>query len=179
QQATGAALAELTTADQARQVLREGANAILYFYCHAISKGINDVGGPDASALLFTGFQAVTLGDLRLTAPVKKPLSGAPLIFINACESAQLSPLFYDGFVPYFIARGARGVIGTECQIPAVFADEFGRRFFDRFLCGEPLGQSFLDLRREFLDRHNNPLGLLYALYSDGDTLVAPPLVLG
>ncbi|MGE5140200.1 MAG: hypothetical protein ACM3JD_12115, partial [Rudaea sp.] len=76
QQATGAALAELTTADQARQVLREGANAILYFYCHAISKGINDVGGPDASALLFTGFQSLTLGDLRLTAPAKKPLSG-------------------------------------------------------------------------------------------------------
>src|SRR3546814_1694866 len=54
-----------------------------------------------------------------------------PLVFINACESAELTPLFYSGFVPYFMNKGARGVIGTECRMPAQFAaqwaDELGR----------------------------------------------------
>jgi len=111
-------------------------------------------------------------------APPKKTLPGAPLVFINACESAELSPLFYDGFVPYFMAKGARGVIGTECETPALFAAEWARRFFDQFLAGAPLGEIFLGLRREFYYGHGNLLGLLYALYVDGDTQVVPAIEL-
>ncbi|MEP6767761.1 MAG: CHAT domain-containing protein, partial [Acidobacteriota bacterium] len=112
----------------------------------------------------------LTLGDLSIFAPIGSPLAGAPLVFINACESAEMSPLFYDGFVPYFMGKGARGVIGTECQTPALFAAEWARRFFDSFLKGKSVGEVFLELRREFYEKHNNLLGLLYALYCDGDT---------
>ncbi|MEA3397660.1 MAG: CHAT domain-containing protein, partial [Chloroflexota bacterium] len=112
--------------------------------------------------------------DLNLFASTRKVLPGAPLVFINACESAELSPLFYDGFAPYFMAKGARGVIGAECETPALFAAEWARRFFDQFLAGESLGQVFLDLRREFYYEHHNLLGLLYALYADGDTCIVP-----
>ncbi|HUX77516.1 MAG TPA: CHAT domain-containing protein [Anaerolineae bacterium] len=157
------ALADVSTADQ-----------ILYFFCHAISKSLAERGGPDDSTLVLSGDQRVTLEDLNLFASPRKTLPGAPLVFINACESAELSPLFYDGFVPYFMAKGARGVIGTECETPALFAAEWARRFFDRFLAGEPLGQIFLGLRREFYYGHGNLLGLLYALYVDGDTQVVP-----
>jgi hypothetical protein len=157
------ALADTSTADQ-----------ILYFFCHAISKSLAEGGGPDDSTLVLSGDGRVTLGDLNLFASPRKTLPGAPLVFINACESAELSPLFYDGFVPYFMAKGARGVIGTECETPALFAAEWARRFFDRFLAGEPLGQIFLGLRREFYYEHGNLLGLLYALYVDGDTQVVP-----
>ncbi len=157
------ALADTSTSDQ-----------ILYFYCHAVSKSLAEGGGPDTSTLVLSGGQRLTLEDLHLFAPTKKILPGAPLVFINACESAELSPLFYDGFVPYFMAKGARGVIGTECETPALFAAEWARRFFDRFLAGESLGRIFLDLRRDFYYEHNNLLGLLYALYVDGDTRVVP-----
>jgi len=157
------ALADAATSDQ-----------IFYFYCHAVSKLLAEGGGPDASALVLSGSRHLTLGDLYVDAPLKKVLQGAPLVFINACESAELSPLFYDGFVPYFMAKGARGVIGTECETPALFAAEWARRFFDRFLAGDPLGQIFLDLRQEFYYKHNNLLGLLYALYVDGDTQILP-----
>ncbi|MDQ2870668.1 MAG: hypothetical protein M3S32_07995, partial [Acidobacteriota bacterium] len=64
--------------------------------------------------------------------------------------------------------------IGTECQTPAIFAAEWARRFFDQFLEGQPVGALFLDLRREFYQQHNNILGLLYALYCDGDTRIVP-----
>ncbi|HLF88159.1 MAG TPA: CHAT domain-containing protein [Anaerolineales bacterium] len=149
---------------------------ILYFYCHAVSKFINEKGGPDASHLLLTGNQSVTIEDLKLYTKRTQPLPGAPLVFLNACESAELSPLFYDGFVPYFMQKGARGVIGTECETPALFGVVFAKRFFDEFLNGKRLGEVMLDLRREFLNEHNNPLGLLYALYVDGDTVVEPGL---
>jgi hypothetical protein len=87
-----------------------------------------------------------------------------------------MSPTFYDGFVPYFMSKGARGVVGTECKTPALFAVAWAKRFFERFLGGEPLGETFLGLRREFLENHRNPLGLLYAVHCDGDTQISPAL---
>lgn len=110
---------------------------------------------------------------------MKEVLPGKPLVFINACESAELSPLFYGGFMPYFTTKGARGMIGTESDVPALFAAAWARSFFDQFLRGEKsLGQIFLDLRRQFFYEHNNILGLLYALYCDGDTQIVPGLQL-
>jgi len=159
------ALADAATDDQ-----------ILYFYCHAESAALGDPGGPDASALVLTDAR-ITLADLNLDAPTTTMLRGQPLVFINACESAELSPAFYDGFVPYFMAKGARGVIGTQCKTPALFAVEWAKRFFERFLDGAALGEAFLDLRREFLAQHGNPLGLLYAVHCDGDTRIEPALV--
>ncbi len=161
------ALADGTTEDQ-----------ILYFYCHAESTGLTDAGGPDTSSLLLTDAR-ITLGDLNLDAPTTTQLRGSPLVFINACESAEMSPAFYDGFVPYFMAKGARGVVGTECKTPAMFAAVWAKRFFERFLDGEALAGAFLALRREFLEQHGNPLGLLYAVHCDGDTQIQPALSAG
>jgi hypothetical protein len=176
----GAQVVVRKTKDEVTQALADVSTSdrILYFYCHAVSKSLAEGGGPDASTLVLSGGGRLTLGDLNIEAPLKKVLPGAPLVFINACESAELSPLFYDGFVPYFMAKGARGVIGTECETPALFAAEWAQRFFDHFLTGKSLGQAFLDLRREFYHEHNNLMGLLYALYCDGDTQIAPGLQL-
>jgi hypothetical protein len=148
---------------------------ILYFYGHAGSNGLTDPGGPGGSSLALTN-STVTLDELTLTAPASVQLGGSPLVFINACESAEMSPMFYDGFAPYFMSKGARGVIGTECKTPAYFAMVWAQRFFDVFLTGEPLGTAFLDLRREFLLKQGNPLGLLYAVHCNADTTVDPAL---
>lgn len=173
-----AKLVQRVTASELMEALRTTQNTpdqIIYFYCHAISKDLEE-GGPDTSTLVLSKNEKLTLKDLKLQATHKRLLPGQPLVFINACESAELSPLFYDGFVPYFLAKGARGVIGTECETPAVFAVEWAKLFFDRFLKGESVGAIALELRKEFLKDHNNPLGLLYALYVDGDTQIAPGL---
>ena len=61
-------------------------------------------------------------------------------------------------------------MIGTECDTPALFAKEFATRFFRRFLNGDELGRVMLSLRQEFLHDHNNVMGLLYAVYCDGNT---------
>lgn len=177
-QASGAQVVVRKTKDDVTQALADTStpDQIFYFYCHAVSKSLAEGGGPDDSTLVLSGNGRLTLEDLNLSAPTRKALSGTPLVFINACESAELSPMFYDGFVPYFMAKGARGVIGTECETPALFAAEWAKRFFHHFLTGKSLGQAFLDLRREFYYQHNNLLGLLYALYCDGDTQIVPGL---
>jgi hypothetical protein len=159
--------------------LRDGArDQFMYLYCHAVTNAPGDPGGIRNAAFLLTGGERVTLGDLNREAPTTNPLPGNPLVFINACESAELRPEFYDGFIPYFMAKGARGVVGTECKTPAVFASAWALQFFPLFLDGKPLGDIFLELRREFHTKHGNPLGLLYNVYCDADTRIQPGLTI-
>lgn len=149
----------------------QAADRILYFYCHAKSVGLRG-DGPDASSITMGENNWITLGDLRDFAPVETTLAGAPLIFLNACESAELSPLFYNGFVSYFMRKGARGVIGSECKIPVLFAEAWAKSFFGDFLDGEPLGELILMQRRRFFLEHNNILGLLYGVHCNTDTQI-------
>jgi hypothetical protein len=144
---------------------------VLYLYCHATSPSKD----PEASELIF-GDKAISLQQLRDFAPRRDKLAGHPLVFINACESADLTPQFYGGFVPYFLGKGARGVIGTECKVPGLFASEWAKAFFDELFAGKALGEVVLVLRRRFLEEYNNPLGLLYGVHCDADTVVAPAL---
>ncbi len=173
----GMQLATRTTKAALLDALQAKAgDQVMYFYCHALTASAEHAGGIMSSCLVLTGKERVTLSDFYREAPTDDALPGHPLVFLNACESAELTPEFYDGFVPYFMAKGARGVVGTECKTPAVFGTEWALKFFPRFLAGEALGALFLDLRREFCLQHGNPMGLLYAVYCDGDTQVQPGL---
>jgi len=147
----------------------------VYFYCHATAGG-QISGGADDAAIIMGKDDRTTLADLYLDAPTRVKLAGNPLVFINACESAELSPLFYNGLVPYFMAKGARGVIGTECKTPARFAAEWADAFFERFLDGAAVGDIVLQLRQDFVREHHNPLGLIYAIHCNADTRIKPPL---
>lgn len=166
--------------DGAKEVLAALADVhdeaqFLYFYCHATAPALGTDRRIGAAALTLADGQ-ITLTDLWLEAPSREKLNGRPVVFINACGTQQLSPLFYQGFVPYFIAKGARGVIGTECKVPALFAAEWGRDFFTLFLEGQTLAETLLALRRAFLDKYGNPLGLVYGIHGDGDVRIEPAL---
>ena len=144
---------------------------LIYFYCHAGSRQ-----GANPPYIKLSDGKRLGLKDFIVAEKGVMSLPNAPLVFINACESAELSPFFYNDFLNHFVSKGARGVIGTECKIPAVFASEWAKRFFTRFLPGKPLGELLLELRREFFFEHNNLLGLAYALYCDADTQILPGL---
>ena len=172
-------LAQRSTRKQVLDALRRRTNdQLMYFYCHAVTNGPADPGGIKGSYMVLTNDEHLSVDDLAREAPMQDPLPGNPLVFINACESGELRPEFYDGFIPYFMAKGARGVVGTECKTPAIFATEWALQFFPRFLNGEPLGELFLDLRRSFNREYRNPLGLVYAVYCNGDTQVQPSVTL-
>jgi hypothetical protein len=174
---TGLSVVSRATKDEVVQALADAANGdhVVYFYCHAVASaaGSDD---PGTAQIIMGKGDAATVADLRLDAPVTVQLSGNPLIVINACESAELSPLFYNGFVPYFMAKGARGVIGTECKTPAIFATRWADAFFEQFLDGATVGATVLKLRQDFLRNHGNPLGLIYAVHCDADTSINPAI---
>jgi hypothetical protein len=169
----GVAIVRRTKAAEVKDALANCAlrDDLIYFYCHASAKQ-----PPERSYLQLSNGGALTLADLKRDAPVRpdQRLVRAPLVILNACESADLSPVFYDGFLPYLIMRGVRAVIGTACNVPAVFAAAWARRFFDLLFAGTPLAELMLQLRQEFFNKHNNVLGLLYGLYGEGDTRLIP-----
>jgi hypothetical protein len=146
---------------------------LLYFYCHAESVLPGEAGGVAGSKVILSD-GTVQLMDLDIFAPTNRPpLKQAPLVFLNACQSAELSPYLYDGLVPYLVAKGARGVLGTEVNTPALFAAEFAQEFLKRFVAGgKSLGEILLDLRCEYLTEKHNVMGLVYALYSSGDVTI-------
>lgn len=170
----GVALGEGTLVDDLvnNALAPSATDKVLYLYCHAVASDKDS----DDSYLVLSNEERISLGQLAVYAPIEDQLPTHPLVIINACESGDLSPTFYDGFVPYFLAKGARGVIGTECKTPGRFASEWAIAFFDRFFAGERLGDAVLGLRQEFLEKHGNPLGLLYGVHCDTDTRVDPAL---
>ena len=148
-------------------------DGIVYFLCHASSPGPG--GNPLDAAMDIGQGGPVVLKDLKSVSP-QQPFANRPLVFINACESGELDPRFYEGFVTYFVAKGARGVIGTECKVPVVVAIEFADRFFKRLLDGETVGETTLAVRRELLTQCGNPLGLVYGVHCDAGTRILPAL---
>jgi len=101
-------------------------------------------------------------------------LSTQPLVFLNMCESAQITPSLSDGFIDFFLNRRARAVIGTECMMTVEFAHPFAESVLEGLLAGEPLGQVMLDARRQFI-KQKNPLGLAYTLFGSGMLCFKPP----
>ena len=79
----------------------------------------------------------------------------------------------HDGFAK---VTPARGVIGTECSMNTIFADDFARAFLTRFFQGEPAGDILLALRRRYLEQ-GNPLALAYTLYCDADLRLSKRLL--
>ena len=163
-----------TTTQEFFELLKNpDAAPLIYINCHADSRGIEDGGGPFASKLRLSDGD-VDIDKLDLRAPVlPSGLRNGPLIFLNACQSAELTPYIYAGLVPALLQRGARGVIGTEVNTPALFAAEFAQTLIQRFAQGnQPLGELLLEIRRDYLTTKNNVMGVVYALYSSGDLVV-------
>ncbi len=179
----GVNVTEYDTRDKFLDLLSRSQNVphIIYFYGHAVSRspGEKDAAtgieyGLGDSYLSING-EAVTLDEMNLYAGLDLDrFDSAPLVILNACESAELSPELYNGLVPYLIGRGARGVIGTEVLTPAYFAAEFAPVLLRRFAAGNTrLGDLLRDLRREYLREKRNVLPLIYALYSNAELIVA------
>lgn len=188
------------------QALQEANRDIYYFFCHGYTERVaTDIQIDTELVQHFTHLAAsnptnrpqsirdhlddlfdvsdswlrLTHGRLPLTMLkelVPDRLTNHPLVFLNMCESAQVLPSISDGFVPFFIKRGARAVMGTECAMNTVFADEFARSFLTFFLAGKPAGETLMALRRHYLEQ-GNPLALAYTLYCDADLKLNRPLL--
>ncbi|HEX3475909.1 MAG TPA: caspase family protein [Kofleriaceae bacterium] len=159
----------------------ECSPTILYFFCHAraaheVSDQLfqNPAPADEQATLLLDAkdshreLSVCQLKDIR-----KAPLKAQPLVFLNACSSAEADQYYQSQFLTLFVARWkARTFIGSDWKIPTEFADAFARRALQRFLgCGcdpalpkLPLGAAFHTTAVEVLEL-KNPFPLIYALY--------------
>lgn len=120
----------------------------------------------------------------------------SPLVFLNACHSAGGADELRETFnLPQvFIKRRAAAVIATACPVPDCFAAAFARQFYAFFLHGQKvtdettgettlrlltIGEALRETRRYFLEKHNNPLGLAYGLYSPANYRLAQSTLAG
>ena len=107
---------------------------------------------------------------------IESKFSFKPLVFLNMCESAQITPSLSDSFIDFFIDRGARGVIGTECPMTVEFAHPFSKKFLGDLLAGETVGNALLNARSHFM-KLKNPLGLAYTLFGSATTCFQPAIL--
>ena len=154
------------------------AAELLYFFCHAHGQqdAEHDRLGPTAACLEFTGGHTVSLDDLLLSLPSANEFDAAPLVLLNACASLTPASPYLGSFLLYLLGRGARGVIGTEADVPPVLAATWAEEFFSRVLDGVPLMDAAFELTADLAERHRNLLGLAYALHCDGRSLVWPAI---
>jgi hypothetical protein len=147
------------TCDPMREVLQNAQHqaSLIYLYCHGQSA--QPFGGSDERLVLDEGCPLAP-GDLSGDADY----AGAPIVFLNACDSGTPSPLAFASFLREFCQRGAIGLIATTNAVPITFAAHFGPQLVDRYLhCEGPLAEMLRQLRREHLAR-GNPVPLFYTL---------------
>lgn len=142
-----------------REVLQDGQHhaSLVYLYCHGQSA--NPFGGTDELLELDEECALMPpdlIGDTTYAA--------APVIFLNACQSGNISPLAYSSFLKEFCRRGAIGLIATTHSVPITFGAHFGPELVGRYLdCQGSLAATLQALRREHL-RRGNPVPLFYTL---------------
>lgn len=174
--AAGALTVAVPADDDVLDVLLRGLPPaeLVYFFCHAGQDQAPGRLGPLTATLGLSGRLRIRLEDLIDRWPLDYRFEVAPLVMLNACATITPSHMVYAGFVPFLLGKGARGVIGTEGEVPAVFAAAWAKAFFGRVLDGIPLADAAFEVTREFVDRDRNLLGLIYALHCDGRSRVAP-----
>ena len=84
-----------------------------------------------------------------------------PVVFINACASAAMSPDRLLSLIDAFFLHGAGGAVGTEISVFVDFAAMFAEDAVKHYADGDTLAQSLRQARIEGL-RKMNPMGFAY-----------------
>jgi hypothetical protein len=102
----------------------------------------------------------------------------SPLVFINGCHTAELTPEVLVNFVDSFIGVYAAGVIGTEILLHQKIANEAAEELLtavnskDKTGNTVSVGEAIRLMRLHFLGK-GNLLGLAYTPYCSADLKLA------
>lgn len=141
--------------------LRYGRADILHFACH----GKFDALDPSRSVVL--------LGDreftpLDVTAEYRSFARGAPLVFLNACDSGRLGfgITGVDGWAQVFLDAGAGAFVGCMWAVDDAAATRFATRFYEDLTAGETIGAA-VRAARQAAARDGDASHLSYTVYAN------------
>lgn len=142
--------------------LLRGSKHIYYFFCHGDGEKVTFKlrVGPGVTG---DNIDVTTLDSPDFGWPATGP---APLVFLNGCDTNAFKADTINRLVVVLRGLGASAVIGTEIPVHSRLAEHVGHRVLEQLTRGLPLGDVFLQVRRELL-RQRNPLGLAYAFYGN------------
>jgi hypothetical protein len=145
---------------------------IVYFYCHGERQPVAGSNAP-VPFLEIGDREQLTTGDLITWSDsdwdTEHWRHTSPLVFINGCHTAELTPQVLVNFVDTFVGVKAAGVIGTEIMLHQRVANEAAQIFFDHFKNPKcSVGRALQQMRRSLLLK-GNLLGLAYTPYCSTD----------
>ncbi|MGP0024429.1 MAG: CHAT domain-containing protein [Streptosporangiaceae bacterium] len=144
------------------EALDSGSIGLLHFACHNTfspetgGSSINMAGGAFVPRLLNS-------------AVGRRCLAGrSPLVFINACRSAGVSPEYTQmmSWASQFMAAGAGAFIGTLWPVRSSRASVFAETFYGALTEGENLGWASM-IARNATKEGGDPTWLAYTTYGD------------
>jgi hypothetical protein len=72
---------------------------------------------------------------------------------------------------------GACAVVGTDSEVPDIFGAHFGMAILEAFFQGRSIGEALSIIRKEFCDKFNNPLGLIYRIFGNADVRLSSAII--
>ena len=178
-------LTQVADGESLLEYLDQASHNIVHFACHC------EPSDTDVDTLLLSLLkdetcdeeaQVIELGTFTFLMMAGQQFQRRPLVFLNACQSAGGTDSLRKtlNLPQMFMKRGAGALIATVCPVPDLFAAAFARQFYTYFLSGGmTIGQALRETRLYFLEKHHNPLGLAYGLYSPAQYRLAQPPMLG
>jgi hypothetical protein len=92
----------------------------------------------------------------------------SPLVFINSCHSAEITPSSLAQFVDAFCGLYAGGVIGVETVVAQSLAGRVGEEFWSSLAAGRTVGESLTGVKLKLLGE-GDLFGLAYTAYCSTD----------
>jgi hypothetical protein len=145
--------------------------SVLYFYCHC------SVGDGAQPCLRFGATSKLedVVGRNDLS---QRSIPDGPLLFANACTTAQSDPHMTSELEQSFFQRGVRAFIGTETKVPITLASKFAWlyfQFFYRKIDPDPMaaGEALTQARMFLWTQYKNVGGLFYSMANQYDLYFA------
>jgi hypothetical protein len=161
----------LDSLDSIEAALAQPKLEVVYFYCHGRREELPGATEPipylgvGTEEMLSPG-DIITWDDADWDERHWRDTS--PLVFINGCHTAELTPESLASFVDAFAGAYAAGVIGTEILMHQQVASEAGFEFLNQFQNRNSVGKALQWMRIGLLLK-GNLMGLAYTPYCSAE----------
>ena len=144
-----------------------------FHHLHIASHGRSTPQGGD---LAYIALEDGEIAAIDLSGPALAFGNSHPLVFMNACETAQrgLSLTHLGGWAERFAEAGCAAFIGTLWAVEDNAAQDFARVFYEEICRGATLGDA-CSLARSKIRSETSASWLAYSLYSDPQAVLVLP----